>query len=280
VGIIEWTERAQENCLDRYGSALHKGWESAKICPIVSKQGEVFNQKAEEYEASLNRSMANHIFESCNTKCVYDIAFTGVAYRWRTGNCWEMVIDKDCTMDGKDHKWAFDHITQEVCHVDIPSLMPTSVPTIQPTSVSTVLPTASEATEDPIKVSTCIARQCIPQQEWSEDLMEAYCSPDATGATYKHHCHVGRAAEPCLWFKALKDQLQKSLAMRLYSDCSSTCVFDYYSNAQNAWKWSHDDLCWELQAWGTCQWNFLLGRTQPQWDAAKARMLSICASSV
>jgi len=281
----------QENCVDRYDSALHK-WERGNLCRHTLK-----TDSTEQllYEAGLNRSMGHHIFESCSTKCVYDIVNTGIAYRWKTGNCWEIVKDKDCTIASKGYRWAFDHITQLVCHVDIASLKPTSVPTIVPTAsqtteqptevptlkptvLSTILPT-SEGTEETNGESTCSTPQCIPQHEWSEDLMDAYCSPEATGATFKHHCHIGRAAEPCRWFEELRENLQKSLAMRLYSDCSSTCVFDYYSNAWTAWVWSPNDLCWDLQAWGTCQWDFSLMRTQPEWDAARTRISSICRSS-
>jgi len=250
--------------------------------------------------------MADHIFESCSTKCVYDIENTGVAYRWRTGNCWELVKDDDCTIDSKGFTWTFDHITDMVCHVipsdnpikapptskpappkiiittdyptEAPTLKPTSVPTLNPTPVSTLVPTVSEVTKKPIEAS-CMPRNCIPQQEWSEDLMDAYCSVDATGVTYKHHCHIGRAAKPCGWYEMLADNLKKSLAMRLYSDCSSTCVYDYYTNAHSAWKWSAVDLCWELQAWGPCHWDFKRRKMHSEWESARKRMSLMCPRS-
>jgi len=297
VNIIEWTELAQENCKVR--GALHLGWKRAQLCPIQLMDG--FNKRVDEYESSLNHSMADHIFESCSTKCVYDIENTGVAYRWRTGDCWELVKDEECTISSVGFTWSFDHITDMVCHVDIPSdnppqvptseqtpasiiintdypteaptLKPTSVPTIKHTPVSTL-----EANKKPTEAS-CMPRNCIPQQVWSEDLMDAYCSPGDTGPTYKHHCHIGRAAEPCR-YQMLAENLKKSLAMRLYSDCSSTCVYDYYTNAHSAWRWSAADLCWEMQAWGPCHWDFKRRKMHPEWVAAKRRMSLFCQRSI
>lgn len=109
--------------------------------------------------------------------------------------------------------------------------------------------------------------------------MDAYCSPDATGATYKHHCHIGRAAKPCLRYKMLAENLKKSLAVRLYSDCSSTCVYDYYTNAYSAWRWSADHLCWEFTAWGPCHWDFKSRKMHPEWESAKRRMSLLCPRS-
>lgn len=116
-------------------------------------------------------------------------------------------------------------------------------------------------------------------QEWSEDLMDAYCSPDDTGVTYKHHCHIGRAAVPCPAFKELAEDLKKSLAVRLYNECPSTCVFDFNTGAESAWKWSTSGLCWELQAWGSCHWDYSSQKKQPAWEAAKVRISLLCKPS-
>jgi len=277
LSIIEWTERvAEENCPGENGGAVDIGWESAKICPTILRMDDGFKRADILYAASFNRSLAHHVFQSCSFKCVFDIENTGVAYRWQNGNCWEFLKDEQCIIAENGYEWAFDLINQTVCHIDIQSDNSKKPPALKPTPVLTTVPTASPTEEEPTK-STCITRKCIPQQEWSEDLMEAYCSPNDTGITYKHHCHIGRPAEPCWEFAELAQDLHKSLAMRLYSDCSSTCVFDYYSDAENAWKWSSADLCWDLEAWGSCQWDYLLKKNQPEWDAAKARMSLMCA---
>merc|ERR1712087_556548 len=103
------------------------------------------------------------------------------------------------------------------------------------------------------------APMCYPKYEWSEDLMDEHCSVADTALTYKHYSSIGRGAVPCTGFESREADLLKSLAMRLYVDCSSVCVYDFNSNAVEAWKWHNGNQCWDLKTWGSCHWNYQLG---------------------
>merc|ERR1719494_1251337 len=95
-----------------------------------------------------------------------------------------------------------------------------------------------------------VGRAAIPCSGF-EDLMDSYCSIADTGFTYKHYSDVGRAAIPCSGFEDRQDDLLKSLAMKMFAACTSWCVYDYYSDAELAWKWSSGFLCWDLKTWGS-----------------------------
>jgi len=254
----EWTEEiAQAICSSNDLGTTNKG-STASVCDGF-----------ENYQWRLNDSLANRVFLKCDSKCVYDIYESGdAAFQWRdTNSCWKPVSSGGCFKENDIEKIS-NYINNVLCEEREPS-SPTPEPTTAPTT-----PTSASPTWGPTKGQVCVAPKCIPQQEWSEDLMDAYCSPDETGVTYKHHCHIGRAAVPCPAFKELAEDLKKSLALRLYNDCSSTCVFDYRTGAMNAWKWSTTDLCWELQAWGSCHWDY-----KPAWIAAKVRTSLMCKPS-
>jgi len=76
---------------------------------------------------------------------------------------------------------------------------------------------------------------------------------------------------PCTGFEAREADLLKSMAMQLYVACSSWCVYDFNSNAVDAWKWNNRDKCWDLKTWGSCHWNYAEGRTNTDWwDAMDA----------
>jgi len=245
-----WTEEiAQAICSSNDMGTTNKG-ATASVCAGF-----------ENYQSRLNDSLANRVFLKCDSKCVYDIYEGGdAAFRWRDEySCWKPEFSGSCFPEHDIEKIS-SYINDVLCAA--PTTPITASPTWKPT-----------------KGSVCVASKCIPQQEWSEDLMNAYCSPDDTGVTFKHHCHIGRAAVPCPAFKALEEDLKKSLALRLYDECSSTCVFDYNSDAMNAWKWSTNGLCWELQAWGSCQWLNSLQKKNPDWHAAKVRISLLCKPS-
>jgi len=192
----------------------------------------------EEYQYRLDLSLANRAFLQCDSSCVYDISEIGSAFSWRNvDSCWKPTTTGVCiSRNPLNLEKITDYIENMLC------VEPTAAPT------------------------------CIAEQEWSEHLMDVYCSPVETGGTYKHYSSIGRAATPCSRFEQLKDNLLKSLAMRLYDQCSSTCIYDYYSDGENAWKWSFSGFCWKLEAWGSCQWDYKLARNQPFWTDIKGSM--------
>merc|ERR1711920_381998 len=97
--------------------------------------------------------------------------------------------------------------------------------------------------------------------------------------TYKHYSNISRAAVPCSGFEDRAGDLLKSLAMRMYADCSSWCVYDYSSNALLAWKWSNKDLCWNLLTWGSCHWDYSNGMNSTEWNEAKLAITFMCTQS-
>jgi len=110
---------------------------------------------------------------------------------------------------------------------------------------------------------------CTEALEWSEALMDQYCTVEQTRHTYKHYESVGRAAVPCTPYGNFTDDLLKSLANRLYSRCSAWCVYDFYSKAQGAWQWRNKEKCWNYTSTGYC-------KKLPESVIAKASLLNIC----
>jgi len=82
--------------------------------------------------------------------------------------------------------------------------------------------------------------------------MDQYCSVQETKLTYKHYESVGRAAVPCTPYEAYADDLLKSLANKLYSQCRAWCVYDFNSKAQVAWQWKNIEKCWMYTLSGYC----------------------------
>jgi len=200
----------------------------------------------EDFQYRLDYSLANRAFLTCDSWCVYDVCKRGYeAFIWRNwGECWEPVSIGLCIWGNPHHREQMtEYIDNTLCESSM--LEPTEGPT------------------------------CIAQQEWSEDLMDDYCSVGNTGATYKHYSRIGRAAVPYPGFEE-PDNLLKSLAMRMYEGCSSWCVYDYYSNAQLAWKWSNVGLCWDLMSWGFCHWDYTIQMSQPEWNDAKEAITLMC----
>jgi len=203
----------------------------------------------EDYQYRLNLSLANRVFLTCDAWCVYDITKIGYeAFIWKSSDaCWSPVTSGLCIWTNSHREEITSYIENVLCESTTPE--PTEAPT------------------------------CITQQEWSEGLMDSYCSIDDTGFTYKHYSSIDRAAVPCSGYEERADDLLKSLAMRMYGDCTSWCVYDYYSNALLAWKWSNADLCWNLLTWGSCHWDYTYNINQTQWDEAKLAITRMCTNS-
>merc|ERR1711920_1174722 len=203
----------------------------------------------EDWQFRLDNSLANRVFLSCDAWCVYDIHKGGKeAFIWRSAEqCYKPVTSGVC-IGGNPAHWEeiVDYIDTVLCASSTPE--PTEAPT------------------------------CKTQYEWSEDLMDEHCTVAETYLTYKHHSNIGRAAEPCAGFESREADLLKSLAMEMYSDCSSWCVYDFYSNALEAWKWNNADTCWDLKTWGSCHWNYADDRNNTEWLDAMDLVKATCTS--
>jgi len=364
---IGWSQSvAESNCPDGYGSGRDKGWGTAKVCPLSVRLDNGFYARADDlYQASFNFSLANHMFWSCSSKCVYDLVNSGVVYQWK-GECWEMQTDWSCiTVHWREMAWAVNYITERVC----------PFPTIEPKPFTCVDRTqdwteqiaqaicgvdemgstnkGADATvcaghEDyrqsrldrslanrafmsctawcvydifdtegafiwrnsgqcwePVKGGLCIfgnvknhnkikdyieqtlcesstdeptfAPTCMPaDEEWSEALMDDHCTVAQTRHTYKHYSSIGRAAVPCAGSEDHESGLLKSLALGMYQDCSAWCVYDYYSDAVLAWRWSNANLCWDLTSWGSCHFDYSSRTESNVWGIAKHIVTLFC----
>jgi len=367
VERVAWSpEVAESNCPDGF-AGKDKGYGTAKVCPNLVRLYDGFYQGADVlYQASFNLSLANHVFWSCSSKCVYDIENEGVVYQWKGGDCWEMQTDWACiTTHDNEYSWALEYVGEKVCPTET-TAAPVSSPCIErvegwdevtaletcgyddmgftdKSSNATVCPgyedyqyrldhslanrvflsceawcvydiykkgyeafmwrdgtqcykpvtTGScmkqihrEEMTDYIENTLCAsttpepteAPTCITQQEWSEELMDDYCSVDATQLTYKHYSSIGRAPQPCAGWEDREADLLKSLAIRsMYVACSSWCVYDYYSDASLAWKWNNGASCWDLKSSGSCHWKD--GANNTEWEDAKNAIKVMCTYS-
>jgi len=109
--------------------------------------------------------------------------------------------------------------------------------------------------------------------------MDLQCEIAETDHTYKHYESVGRASVPCAGHEAFEEDLLKSLAMDLQLDCSSWCVYDYYSYAVLAWKWDNGNKCWDLKTWGSCHWDYTNNVNNTEWEDAKEKISIACTQS-
>jgi hypothetical protein len=369
---IQWTpEVADANCPSGYGpnDHLYKGY-GAKICYSTIRQEDGKWVKVQEkYSSSFNMSLANFIYWSCNSRCVYDIVFPGVVYQWRyKKRCWEMQTKWYCIdTERQQYAWSLEYVTNQVCYEPTPTPEPfKQIERVKEWNEEIALETCSYAdmgkTNKGSKATVCQGKEdwqyrldrslankmflscdawcvydiftgakeafewkngkkqqcwlpvtkdfcfvdkkadqetmqhyienilaesespeptyqptCTPQREWSEKLMDRLCTVVATKATYKHHESVSRRPVPCKGSEDREADLLKSLAMQMYRQCSDWCVYDYYSNAIEAWKWSGKNLCWQLTRKGICFWKS--GASNPDWDYAKGRMKYMCTYS-
>jgi len=203
----------------------------------------------EDFQYRLDHSLANRVFLTCDSWCVYDIYKMGYeAFIWNAaGICWKPVTRGLCISKSRHRRQMTDYIQNILCESNTPE--PTEAPT------------------------------CTAQREWSEDLMDSYCSVEDTSKTYKHYSNNSRAAVPCSGFEERAGDLLKSLAMRMYAGCSSWCVYDFSSNALLAWKWSNKHLCWNLLTWGSCHWDYSNRMNSTDWNEAKRAITLMCTHS-
>jgi len=204
----------------------------------------------EDYQYRLDHSLANRAFLSCDAWCVYDVYKRGYeAFIWRSSElCWKPVTSGLCIGGSPSHREAItDYIDNTLCASTTPE--PTEAPT------------------------------CRTQYEWSEDVADEHCTVAETALTYKHYSSIGRAAVPCADVDNNSADLLKSMAMALYKDCSSWCVYDFNSGGSYfAWKWNNVDKCWDQKEWSSCQWNYQTSETNPDWLYAMEAIALACTN--
>jgi len=204
----------------------------------------------EDHQYRLDHSLANRAFLSCEAWCVYDIYKRGYeGFIWRNSDqCWKPVSTGLCIGGNpRFREQMTDYIDNTLCASTTPE--PTEAPT------------------------------CRTQYEWSEDVMDDHCTVAETKVTYKHYSSIGRAAVPCEDVDSNEADLLKSMAMALFNDCSSWCVYDFYARAHDAWKWNNGDKCWDRvlwKDWGSCFWNWQQGDISTEYMAAMEAIALTC----
>lgn len=117
---------------------------------------------------------------------------------------------------------------------------------------------------------------CVSELEYSEDLMDKLCSVDATGLTFKHYDSINRAPVSCSGILEDTLDLRKSLANQLFDNCGAWCVFDWNTQALEAWFWEKSQFCWKRKSYGFCFYDYV-AKTSTQIVAdALAKLASIC----
>jgi len=218
----------------------------------------------EEHQYRLDHSLANRMFLSCSAWCVYDIytrAYEGFIWKNSLG-CWNLVTKGFCLEHrSNDREEMTDWVDNQLCPSD------TLEPTYQPT--------------------------CTPQEEYSDTLMDEYCSVEDTGSTYKHYdgviddsgIAVNRSAIACTELNGDDSGAQdtadllKSLANKMYEGCSAWCVFDFYTEAMEAWKWSNSNKCWNRKTSGGCFYDYTAKEDLQIWYDMQEKITITCTLS-
>jgi len=215
VEIIEWTEEvSKRNCPDGYENG-DKGYGTAKVCEKMIRLDNGFYERADVvYGASFNRTLANHMFMSCISKCLYDIENIGVVYQWK-GDCWEMQTEWACfDTHIKDYEWAMNYL-DEICPI---------------------------ATRRPV-ITPCVERE----KKWTDEIAEKICTSEAMGVTKK-----GIDAIVCAGSEKYQSRLAYSLANRAFLSCDAWCVYDIFTKGEEAFIWRSEGDCYKPVTKGLC----------------------------
>jgi len=197
----------------------------------------------EDQQHILEHSLANRMFLSCKAWCVYNIyARAYEAFIWRAAGCWE---PSDTCIDSfvEEREAMTDYVDNVLCASETPE------PTVEPT--------------------------CIPEFEYSEELMDEHCTVSATKTTFKHYETINREPVACSGLSQDTLNLKKSLANELYDNCGAWCVFDWSTQALEAWVWTSSELCWSRKSDGWCLFDNANTRTQI-WTEARMILASSC----
>merc|ERR1719317_375801 len=218
VERVAWSpDVAERNCPDGDGGK-DKGYGTARVCPELVRLDDGFYERADVlYQATFDLSLANHIFWSCSSKCVYDIENAGVVYQWKGGDCWLMQTKWACIeTHANEYSWALEYVSENVCPTE-----PTPAPVSSP----------------------CVERV----EQWNEDIALEICGYDDMDSTDK-----SSNAVMCPGYEDYQYRLDHSLANRVFLSCSAWCVYDIYKNADEAFIWRNADQCWKPVTSGLC----------------------------
>jgi hypothetical protein len=115
---------------------------------------------------------------------------------------------------------------------------------------------------------------CEVELGYSENLMNELCTVSATGRTYKHY--DTREPVACSGDLADTSDLKKSLANGLFDNCGAWCVFDWKTQAFNAWLWEPSGKCWNRNSDGFCFYHPGTNIPKQMWTEARALIASKC----
>jgi len=216
-----WDENTEQdallNCLDGTGKQ-----DKSLTAIMCSKQ--------EQYQHSLDMSLANRLYRNCDSRCVYNLHVNDAddveAFLWNDAyQCWRPKSDGLCfTKYEDDHEHMKMYVQQILCPA-VPTLVPSSTPTERPT--------------------VCIARV----QVWNQDTASAALETcvDGTGKTDK-----SLSAAMCTKQEQYQDNLELSLANRLWPACDSRCVYNINATQIAAFLWNNEYQCWRPKSDGLC----------------------------
>jgi len=201
-----------------------------------------YYEKADDlYQASFNRSLANHAFWSCSAKCIYDVENHGVVYQWKGEGCWEMQTNWACIyIHTQEYTWAQNYVHGDWSQFYDDDIF---VDYIVPSVVSGKL--CPIATPAPV-ISECIERVYV----WDEATALQTCALDDMGKTDK-----SSNAVMCSGFEDYQERLNFALANRAFMTCDAWCVYDIYRNGYAAYIWRNNDQCYERVTKGICLAN-------------------------
>jgi len=198
----------------------------------------------EDHQYALEKSLANRMFVTCRAWCVYNIhARAYEAFIWRKTGCWEPA-DTCVNVFVEEREAMTDYVDNILCASETPE------PTIQPT--------------------------CIPELEYSEKLMDEHCSVSSTRTTFKHYGSINREPVSCSGLLQDTLDLKKSIANELYDNCGAWCVFDWSTQALEAWLWTNSSLCWTRKSGGWCIFDNEANTKSQIWTEARAKLASSC----
>jgi len=202
-----WDENTEEeallNCMDGTGK------QDKSLTAIMCS-----NQ--EQYQHSLNLSLANRLYRNCDSRCVYNLhgdVDDVKAFLWNDAyQCWRPKSDGLCFTNFEDD---YEHMKMYVEKILCP---------IWP-------------------IWPCIPRVQVWDQEAASAALEKCV--DGTGKSDK-----SLSATMCQ--QQYQHSLNLSLANRLWSACDSRCVYNIDATDIVAFLWNNDYQCWRPKSDGLC----------------------------
>jgi len=233
--VLEWDQdtasAALEECVD--GTGVTDKSFNATMC-----------SGQEQYQDSLDLSLANRLWPSCESRCVYNIHAADVpAFLWNSANqCWRPKSDGLCIISN-DFSTMTEYM-QNLCTLE-PTPAPSNHPTEEPTAHPTLDPTFKPSKNPTEQPTVCVELVLV----WNQDTASAALEEcvDGTGITDKSF-----SATMCSGQEQYQDDLDLSLANRLWPACESRCVYNIYATDVPAFLWNNANQCWRPKSDGAC----------------------------